>query len=296
MMKKLLAPCLALMLVTLTACGSTAAQPPQEPAALEAAPSATPAAICYEVRTTTLEDSAFDTDGTQLAHYRYDLPTLTAVRADGTDIVVPGNNAEEKAKTTADTFNSRFDKWAKDSDFSDTVRQAEEDRSWRVKTGQEWTGGYEEELSYTVWRTDRLVSISASYYSDTGGVHPNTVLLGWNYDLQTGAFISPLVLADDEQAFLKGVTEEIIRQADQTARENGFSPEEYYLENYAGIAAEWTNYAVSFDDDGLTVGFSPYEMACYAAGPQVFNLSYEFLSPWLSDAGRQTLGLVQDGN
>ena len=41
----------------------------------------------------------------------------------------------------------------------------------------------------------------------------------------------------------------------------------------------------------MTVGFSPYELACYAAGPQVFHLTYEQLLPRLSPHGRALLGL-----
>ena len=51
------------------------------------------------------------------------------------------------------------------------------------------------------------------------------------------------------------------------------------------------SYAVSFDEKGMTVVFSPYELACYAAGPQVFHLSLDFLEPYLSDYGRALLGI-----
>ena len=102
------------------------------------------------------------------------------------------------------------------------------------------------------------------------------------------------MLAKDDQAFLDGVKEEIIRQAGQTARENGYQPQEYYLENYEDIAAEWANYAVSFDENGMSVGFSPYEIACYAVGPQTFTISYQTLSPWLSDTGKLALNLTAE--
>ena len=41
----------------------------------------------------------------------------------------------------------------------------------------------------------------------------------------------------------------------------------------------------------MTVIFSPYEMACYAAGPQKFALNMDFLEPYLGDYGRTLLGV-----
>lgn len=292
-MKKILAPGLALLLGALTACGNMAFQPPQEPLALQSSPSGEPIVIRYELRETVLRDSAADQDGTGLASYSYSLPTLAAVREDGTDITEPANGAEEAAFAKAETFNNRFDQWAEDNDFASTVQMAEEDRALRKESGTEWAEPYTEELTYSAWQTDHLVSIRGEYYSYTGGAHPNTVLLGWNYDLDAGAFITPMVLAEDEQTFLNAVTEEIIRQANVPLKD-GTIPAAGYWEDYQNIAAEWTNYAVSFDDSGMTVEFSPYELAAYAAGCQAFFLSYEFLDPYLSNAGRQLLGLKAD--
>ena len=297
-MKKLFTLCAICLLIAclLTACGVSTKVLPSEKSTASSATvhlAETPA-IQYEVRTNTLENAAFDDDETQLAHYVYDLPTLVAIRSDGTEIETPVTAAEKVAKSRTETFNRRFEEWAEDSDFDSTVQAASEDLAWRRESGMEWMEGYEEELKFSAWQTEHLVSIAADYYSYTGGAHPNTALLSWNFDLDTGEFVTPIMLAKDDQAFLDGVKREIIRQAGQTARENGSLPQEYYLENYEDIAAEWANYAVSFDENGMNVGFSPYEIACYAVGPQVFTISYETLSPWLSDTGRQALNLTAE--
>lgn len=295
-MKKLFAQwavCL-LALNLLTACGASAqVLPAQETSLIPEAGSPGPAAaVHYVVGTHTLENVSFDRDKTQLAHYRYDLPEMTAVRSDGTEIVLAQNGAEKEAVSKVETFNRRFEEWAEDSNFDDTVQAAREDLARHRESGLTWLESYEEELSFSVWQTDHLVSIAANYYSYTGGAHPNTALLSWNFDLNTGKFVTPLLLAADDQAFLDGVKEEIIRQAEETARKNGYLPKEFYWENYADIAAEWNNYAVSFDGDGMKVGFSPYELASYAAGTQIFTIGYQTISPWLSDSGRQELGLA----
>ena len=41
----------------------------------------------------------------------------------------------------------------------------------------------------------------------------------------------------------------------------------------------------------MTVAFSPYELAAYAAGAQIYHLSYEELMPYLSPHGMELLGL-----
>ena len=41
----------------------------------------------------------------------------------------------------------------------------------------------------------------------------------------------------------------------------------------------------------MTVVFSPYELAPYAAGPQEFFLSYDWLKPHLGPHGLELLGL-----
>ena len=41
----------------------------------------------------------------------------------------------------------------------------------------------------------------------------------------------------------------------------------------------------------MVVIFSSYELAPYAAGPQIFRVSYEWLEPYLSAHGRALLGL-----
>ena len=141
------------------------------------------------------------------------------------------------------------------------------------------------------YQTDRLVSVAGEYYSYTGGAHPNTVLMAWNFDLKTGAFFVPEQLAGDGEAFSQAVSAEIVRQIGETAAEYDLAAEEVFWENYEEIAAGWSSYAVSFDETGMTVGFSPYELAAYAAGSQVFRLPYDLLAPHLGDYGRAVLGL-----
>lgn len=236
-------------------------------------------------------DSAQADDGTPLAEYSYQLPEMTARRADGTAVLEARTESEAHAHETAGVFNGKFKDWASDNDFKEVVEAAESDLEWRRAEGLDPGGTYALGLTSSVYQTDHLVSVSADYYSYTGGAHPNTVCLGWNFDLASGAFFDVSILAEDSASFLTEVQEEIIRQARAVAAENGQKPEEFFWAEYESIIAGWSNYAVSFDDTGMTVAFSPYELACYAAGPQVFHLPYDWLRPRLSSYGCEVVGL-----
>lgn len=285
-----------LVLSTLTACaGGTitdvknalpamAAMPPEE------------TAVTYKVELTEYADTICDEDGAQLVAYKYQVPELRALRGDGSQVQEAQSPAEEAALATVEAFNSRFSDWMEESRLAEIVGYAREDRAWRTESGGEWTEAcsYTESLTCQVYETEHLVSIAAVCDSYTGGAHPNQVLLGWNFDLTTGEFFSPEALAADGQEISDLVAEEIICQAETRAVENGVEPESFFWENYQEIAADWGSYALSFDETGMTVGYSPYEMACYAAGPQVFTLTYEQLFPNLSDHGLEVLGLTVD--
>ena len=191
----------------------------------------------------------------------------------------------------AETFNAQFAAWTLDEEFQELADLAREERAWRQESDIDWGPAFFTEMTSETYQTDRLVSVAGDYYSYTGGAHPNTVLMAWNFDLETGAFFVPEQLAGDGEAFSKAVSEEIVRQIGETAAEYDLTAAEMFWENYEEIAAGWSSYAVSFDETGMTVGFSPYELAAYAAGPQVFHLSYDLLAPHLGDYGRAVLGL-----
>lgn len=246
--------------------------------------------VRYTVETQVWEDAAQAEDGTLLASCRYVLPVLTACREDGTAIDEARTEQEEQALAVADTFNEKFGRWVAAEEFQTLADGAAEDLAWRRTAGYEWIGGYTVELDCTVYQTDRMVSVSGLYYSNTGGAHPNTYLMGWNFDLESGSFFEPELLSEGK-ALQETVSAELVRQAQARAVENDLEPEAYFWPDYETILADWSSYAVSFDGDGMHVAFSPYELAAYAAGVQEFQLSYEWLKPYLSEHGWEVLGL-----
>lgn len=89
--------------------------------------------------------------------------------------------------------------------------------------------------------------------------------------------------------------QELNVQALQIAADADLPPEEYFWADYTDILRDWVNYAVSFDETGMTVAFSPYELACYAAGEQVFHLPYDQILPYLSEHGKRGPGNFPGG-
>ncbi|MDD3347933.1 DUF3298 and DUF4163 domain-containing protein [Oscillibacter sp.] len=296
-MKKINALLPVLAVILLTACSaewaadtSSIKNDPPPMAAMQAAPPAREE-ICYRVETEEISDTVRASDGTELLTYAFHLPKLTALRENGAVIEQARTEQERQALTVAETFNAHFEKWAAAEDLDSVIAAASEDMDWRRETATEWSGGYWLELMTACYQTDNLVSVVGTYSSDTGGAHPNTWCLGWNFDLSSGTFFGPEGLAADGAGFQQAVLEELIRQAEEVAVENNTTPEALFWEDYEEILANWGSYAVSFDENGMTVSFSPYELACYAAGTQTFSVSYDWLVPQLSEHGRQVLGV-----
>lgn len=250
------------------------------------APAAVPGVV-LSVELETYEDTVRDEDGTVLAECSYELPVMSVLQGDGSPLEEAGSPEQEAALAAAETFNARFGQWK--SNAQTLAESAKEDQAFRNEAGLE-SVAYTDDLRCTVYQTDHLVSVSGLYYTYTGGAHPNSILMSWNFDVEAGEFFEPEIL-DEGKDLREFVQQALVRQARQTAAENNMAVGEYFWEDYSDTLGEWSSYAVSFDGEGMTVGFSPYELAAYAAGAQVFRLSYEELYPHLGEHGRTLLEL-----
>ena len=246
--------------------------------------------IRYEVVARERSDSWTGDDGAELLHYSYELPQLQASREDGSVIEQASGAVEEKALRVTETFNEAFSGWSEE-DFESVISMARQDYDIRGREDPDTWQSYDEKFTYQCYQTEELVSIQAVYWSYLGGAHGNGVILSWNFSLDEGSFFNPLSLAQDSQACSQAVTEELIRQAQARAERADTDPKSYYWEDYEDILSSWSSYAVSFDEEGMTVSFSPYELASYAAGAQTFLVDYSLLEPLLSEDGAELLGL-----
>lgn len=244
-------------------------------------------AVTFTVETEVYEETVLDGDGAELAACSYELPCLRALGEDGTALEAGGT--ADQALAMAETFNARFDQWK--SNPKTLAETAREDRAFRNESGLE-SVTYTDDLRCEVYQTDRLISVSGVYYTYTGGAHSNSILMSWNFDLETGEFLEADML-DESGELREYVHQALLEEAQKKAAEAGVAVTDFYWEDYADILADWSSYAVSFDEEGMTVGFSPYELAAYAAGPQVFHLSYDRLLPRLGPHSRMLLGLEE---
>ena len=296
-MKRLL---VLLMLLCLTACSAAPAEknepappaePPVETAPSEAQKQPLPEAevLRYEVDVLLMEKDWAAEDGTPLLTCRVQVPRMTVLREDGTAVETAQTAMEQQALAVADAFNQRFYDWTDETPYNELAETAQADLDWYREEGMDWYGSYACELTCDLYQTEQMVSVSGLYYTYTGGAHPNVSRLGWNFDLTEGTFFGPDLLADGTE-LQTAVAEEILRQA-QTPQEGGYIPADGYWEGYEALIADWGSYAVFFDAAGMTVVFSPYELAPYAAGHQEFLISYDWLRPHLGPHGLELLGL-----
>ena len=246
--------------------------------------------VTWVVEMETYADSVSNDQGYKVAEYSYTVPVLYPVRSDGSRIEKAATDTEARCLEIAAAFSEPFSTWTGESEnCKEFLAFAQESQS-----GPE-IFPYTDELTCTVYQTTHLISVYGVYYSFAGGAHPNTFLYSWNFDLETGSFFDPQIL-EQGSALGAAVHDELLRQAKQKAAEEGMKPEDYFWTNYDEILTDWGSYAVSFDEEGMMVAFSPYELACYAAGEQIFHISYEWLSPRLSPEARQFLDLGNESN
>ena len=290
-MKKYCSLILTLCLAAaLAGCGITTLPTPEDP---ESPAAADPEEITYEVTTDPHEETVHAEDGTLLMTVSFQLPHLQAY-ADGALIETPATPAQEEAMARVNTFNENFNQWR---ESGDTAQSMEDAKSLYQSFPDAFSNtSYCEEFTYTAYRTGSLISIAADYYSYLGGAHPNDVYFSWNFDLDSSTFLTIPELATDPQAFTLAVADMIEVQAgERFASEpeyEGLSISDIYWDNYRETIEKWgSDYAASFDADGLTVIFSAYELASYANGPQEFHIPYAALDSYWSDSGRAVLGL-----
>ncbi len=259
--------------------------PPEEMAVLEVAKVDSMQAVANSVYLEPMvhTDSLYadDDPSVLLARYEYNLLSME-----------PTDPEDEGAVALCQAFNAQFDMWEEGNDFAQMAAWAQEEYETTKDSEWGWTGYYTYEINTTVYQMAGLISLEGVYYSYTGGAHGNSVLLSWLFDLTTGTFVSPLCLAKDPQMFADAVAEELIAYIQSNTLED-LPLEEIYWDDYQTVVSSWDSYCVYFDEEGMHVSFSPYELAAYAAGPQEFTIAYETIVPYLSDGAVQMLQVVE---
>ena len=83
--------------------------------------------------------------------------------------------------------------------------------------------------------------------------------------------------------------EALIRHAESLGEEYT----EGFWADYRDIISRWNETAVYFDETGMTVIFSAYELGPYAMGPVELTLTYAELADMIGDGGLSHLGIIE---
>ena len=136
---------------------------------------------------------------------------------------------------------------------------------------------YYDETCAGFYQAGQVISVRLDNSSYTGGAPPNSYTASQNFDLGTGQFIDPAQAADDPESFRAGAAELLLEKAEALE-----SRAEFWTD-YAEIIARWNEAAVHFTGEGMTVCYSPYELAPYSAGEVELALTWDQLRPLLGE-------------
>lgn len=250
----------------------------------------------YRITTYTVSGEHCAQDGTErvLTRHSYQTPTMEVFRAED------GGGVSPAALYAAEEFNAYFRQVLQEDVawFDEMAVAADEDYSMsRRLPDSVWNDeafAYSDQATLDFWSNGRLVCVTTSRYTDTGGAHPNAWRSAVTFDLHTGRTVTAADLTDDPEVLRSAVERELLRQAQerQTGEDNEAADTvPAYYEDYPETLGEWMDRALIFDDRGMTVVFSVYDIAPYSDGEQTFLIPYGDLAPYLNQYGRSVLEL-----
>ena len=146
------------------------------------------------------------------------------------------------------------------------------------------SASYYDDVSSLCYLAGDVISVQLNSESYAGGAHPNHYTSSYLFDLRTGQFIDPTQLAEDVDAFRTGVAALLLEKAEAQGSDR-------YWPEYAEIISRWNESAVLFDEDGMLVHYSPYDLGPYVIGEVVLRLNWEELAALLGPSGLQHLGV-----
>jgi hypothetical protein len=179
-----------------------------------------------------------------------------------------------------------------DLTVQDKLNQAIQDFAteaiWETDLTGEKIGTYDEleQISQTVvnefslsLRNNLLNVDSFGYFYGFGAAHPNSFRFTKYLDFSTGEVLSLDMLFEEELDWRQAIVKEIDRQfmADEDAYlfiEKTETEKERFESFYNA------HFEISFKEDFMTVYFSVYEIAPYAAGIPTYEVPYELLNDY----------------
>ena len=217
--------------------------------------------------------------GEEAASYRYDLPVI--------NVVNEKYLTEEDGRAAlrnVENFNGRMNELM--DELEKYGKELLEEQKSLLETEDVPFAACDEAVAGAVVMGN-IVTVTVQCYNYCGGAHPNTYVVTYTFDLSTGQFIDPAQIADDPEEFRVSAAEFLVQAAEGLGEDytSGYWPD------YQDIIARWNETAVRFDETGMTVIFSPYELGPYAMGTVELTLNYDVLAELIGSGGMTLLGL-----
>lgn len=221
-----------------------------------------------------------ESTGMVYASYRYSVPML---------LITNANDLDEETSATAlrntEVFNAKMQEVLDESvAFGDEIAQEHVDSETFYAIGLPLAD--EKILSLT--KTGDIISVMVDGYFYGGGAHPYGYAQSYTFDLSLGQFIDPTQIAEDPEAFRIQTAALLVEKAEGLGEDyvGGFFPD------YAETISHWNERAVLFNESGMTVIFSVYDLGPYAMGPVELQLTYEELSEIIGNESLARLGYL----
>ncbi len=301
-MKKLYVLLLAAMLLTLAACLTACSavpmlsladdnlQPPGSPAK-DTGEKADPLPQEWSIRLEQVNKENYAEDDRLLAKGSYQVFQLEPE---------DGGNTLTVTTQTADSINRYFEQWRKSqlqflADVTEMARTSYAGTNGADPRWEQTEYVYSDTVTTDYWVGPRLLCVSMYYSSYSGGAHPNSWRLAVSSDLNNGQALQMTDLTDDADGMRAAVAESLLYQVKKSDAWAQIG-EEGFFEDYQDTLQTWMDQCLIFEDSGITVAFSPYTIAPYAAGEQSFQVPYSLLKPYFNERGLRLLGLDQAEN
>lgn len=285
-----------LAVLLLQACGSSKQEPAME---LQTAWSdeidgtmLTNSAVSWDYRLVTHTERRSAKAGKEqreVASGLYEVPYMEAEPVNGP--AHSNKNGGHQAEEVARMFNHFFEEWLvqQEENFREVAALAEnsykdgkEDSSWE---NEEYR--YVDSVTTTFWRNSHIVCVLLQNTSFTGGAHEIERQTAYTFDLHTGKMVDINDMVKDYADLQAVVTDAILAQVEQIEQEK--ESDVTFFSDYREVVPDWMSRNVYFGPDSLTVLFSVYDIAPYAAGEQAFEIPYTMVEPYLNDYGCQLL-------
>jgi hypothetical protein len=116
--------------------------------------------------------------------------------------------------------------------------------------------------------SERIVGINFTIYENTGGAHPNTYFKTFMFDLEHASeigFLDVFLPDSDPLSLIAPIVE-----ADVTAQLGEYADAAWIEQGSGTNPDNYQNFVVTSDE--LILFFPPYQVAAYAAGPQIVHI------------------------